>query len=342
MLTGRYYLQDYSTQDAQFKGLMDAGVTTAQTLNLRPGIALSASQVANLTSDIIWMEQQQVTLADGSTQSVLVPKVYVRANQGAIRGDGSFIAAERVNLSLTGNLDNQGLISAQKTLNIDADNINNTNGGRLRAADARLTAENKITNVGGSIFADNTLGLKAKSVENTSTTFTTNNQLGASSATRTGIDQVASIGVGDGLRGQVDANGKALTTLAINATNDVTFNAGILNNQGGNTQIVSKEGNVAFNAINTGNKIRAIGDANNYYIDGQSQDIGSRVSSYGDLDIAAKNVSGTAATLTSDSGNTSIYAEKDITCFKPCCVGHEIGRAVEQAYTYPDCDSQKK
>ena len=313
MLTGRYYLQDYSTQDAQFKGLMDAGVTTAQTLNLRPGIALTASQVANLTSDIIWMEQQQVTLADGSTQSVLVPKVYVRANRGAIRGDGSFIAAERVNLSLTGNLDNQGLISAQKTLNINADNINNTNGGRLRAADARLTAENKITNVGGSIFADNTLGLKAKSVENTSTTFTTNNQLGASSATRTGIDQVASIGVGDGLRGQVDANGKALTTLAINATNDVTFNAGILNNQGGNTQIVSKEGDVTFNAINTGNEIRAIGDANNYYIDGQSQDIGSRVSSYGDLDIAAKNVSGTAATLTSDSGNTSIYAEKDIT-----------------------------
>lgn len=313
MLTGRYYLQDYSTQDAQFKGLMDAGVTTAQTLNLRPGIALTASQVANLTSDIIWMEQQQVTLADGSTQSVLVPKVYVRANQGAIRGDGSFIAAERVNLSLTGNLDNQGLISAQKTLNINADNINNTNGGRLRAADARLTAENKITNVGGSIFADNTLGLKAKSVENTSTTFTTNNQLGASSATRTGIDQVASIGVGDGLRGQVDANGKALTTLAINATNDVTFNAGILNNQGGNTQIVSKEGDVTFNAINTGNEIRAIGNANNYYIDGQSQDIGSRVSSYGDLDIAAKNVSGTAATLTSDSGNTSIYAEKDIT-----------------------------
>lgn len=313
MLTGRYYLQDYSTQDAQFKGLMDAGVTTAQTLNLRPGIALSASQVANLTSDIIWMEQQQVTLADGSTQSVLVPKVYVRANQGAIRGDGSFIAAERVNLSLTGNLDNQGLISAQKTLNIDADNINNTNGGRLRAADARLTAENKITNVGGSIFADNTLGLKAKSVENISTTFTTNNQLGASSATRTGIDQVASIGVGDGLRGQVDANGKALTTLAINATNDVTFNAGILNNQGGNTQIVSKEGNVAFNVINTGNEIRAIGDANNYYIDGQSQDIGSRVSSYGDLDIAAKNVSGTAATLTSDSGNTSIYAKNDVT-----------------------------
>ena len=313
MLTGRYYLQDYSTQDAQFKGLMDAGVTTAQTLNLRPGIALTASQVANLTSDIIWMEQQQVTLADGSTQSVLVPKVYVRANRGAIRGDGSFIAAERVNLSLTGNLDNQGLISAQKTLNINADNINNTNGGRLRAADARLTAENKITNVGGSIFADNTLGLKAKSVENTSTTFTTNNQLGASSATRTGIDQVASIGVGDGLRGQVDANGKALTTLAINATNDVTFNAGILNNQGGNTQIVSKEGDVTFNAINTGNEIRAIGDANNYYIDGQSQDIGSRVSSYGDLDIAAKNVSGTAATLTSDSGNTSIYAKNDVT-----------------------------
>src|SRR5699024_12034732 len=123
----------------------------------------------------------------GSTQSVLEPKVYVRANQGAIRGDGSFIAAERVNLSLTGNLDNQGLISAQKTLNINADNINNTNGGRLRAADARLTAENKITNVGGRIFADNTIELKGKSCETTSTTLTTNNQRGARCATRPDI-----------------------------------------------------------------------------------------------------------------------------------------------------------
>ena len=101
--------------------------------------------------------------------------------------------------------------------------------------------------------------------------------------------------------------------MAIDATNDVTFNAGVLNNQGGSTQIVSKDGDVAFNAIKTGNEIRAIGDDNNYYIDGQSQDIGSRVSSYGDLGIAAKNVSGTAATLTSDSGNTSIYAENDVT-----------------------------
>ncbi len=313
MLTGRYYLGNYSNQDEQYKGLMDAGISLAQTLNIRPGIALTASQVANLTSDIVWLEEQQVTLADGSRQTVLAPKVYVRAKQGAIRGDGSFIAAAQVNINLNEDLNNQGTIDGYKTLNITANNVNNTNGGRLSGADARINADNAISNVGGTIYADNTLGLSANTITNASSTYSTSTQLGASTSKRTGIDQVGLIGVGDGLKGQVDANGNPLTTLSISAKNDVVFAAGVASNKSGNTQILSEKGDVTFNAINTGNEIRAIGDANNYYTEGQTQDNGSRVTSYGNLTVAGNNVTGVAATLNSQTGTTSIYADNDVT-----------------------------
>ena len=55
---------------------MDAGITFARSQQLVPGVALSAAQVAQLTSDIVWLENQTITLKDGSQQTVLVPKVY--------------------------------------------------------------------------------------------------------------------------------------------------------------------------------------------------------------------------------------------------------------------------
>ena len=44
---------------------MDAGITFAQKFNLRPGIALTPSQVAQLTTDIVWFESQPVSLGNG-------------------------------------------------------------------------------------------------------------------------------------------------------------------------------------------------------------------------------------------------------------------------------------
>jgi len=44
-LTGNYYLGDYTNLDLQYQALMDAGVSFAQSYGLRPGIALSATQI---------------------------------------------------------------------------------------------------------------------------------------------------------------------------------------------------------------------------------------------------------------------------------------------------------
>ena len=48
---------------------------------IAPGIALSAEQMALLTSDIVWLERKTITLADGSTAQVIAPQVYLRKLQ---------------------------------------------------------------------------------------------------------------------------------------------------------------------------------------------------------------------------------------------------------------------
>jgi len=54
-LTGRRFLPGNSSGEAQFKALMESGISEASALHLTPGIALSDAQVANLTHDIVWV-----------------------------------------------------------------------------------------------------------------------------------------------------------------------------------------------------------------------------------------------------------------------------------------------
>ena len=54
-LTGQRFLDGYADDETQFAALMNAGARFAQTWKLRPGIALSAEQMAALTTDIVWL-----------------------------------------------------------------------------------------------------------------------------------------------------------------------------------------------------------------------------------------------------------------------------------------------
>ena len=314
VLTGRYYLADYNNQDIQYKGLMDAGVTAAQTLNLRPGIALTASQVANLTTNIVWLVQQDVALADGTTQSVLVPKVYIRQAAGQIDGTGNLIAANNIDMQLTGNLSNQGNIVGHKQVKINASNLTNQNGGVIAGDYVQIGTVNDLNNLGGTLQADNAMQLNVGGdLNNQSTTYKTEAVKGASTSRRTGINQIASIYVGDGFKGQVDADGNPLTTFVTNVGGNTTFAAGRLDNLGGSSFIDTK-GNVALDAVNVSYQSNSIGDANNYYKQGASQDIGSQLNSSNDLIIKAGNdVTGTAAQINSDNGTIGVIAGNDVT-----------------------------
>ncbi len=55
-LTGRRFLDGYGSDEDQYRALLEAGATFAQTWNLRPGVALTAEQMAQLINGLLEVE----------------------------------------------------------------------------------------------------------------------------------------------------------------------------------------------------------------------------------------------------------------------------------------------
>ena len=192
-LTGQRFLDDYSNEEAQYKALMNNGLTYAKAFNLRPGIALSPDQLAQLTSDMVWLVTQEVTLADGSKQSVLVPQVYVRVKDGDVDGTGALLAGHDIQLNLTGDITNTGTIAGRDLVQISASNIRNL-GGNVSAAAVALLASEDIDNIGGQIQAQSAALLSdGRDLNITTTTQSASGRTGVSTYSQTGIDRVAGL-----------------------------------------------------------------------------------------------------------------------------------------------------
>lgn len=185
-LTGYRYLDGFNNDEDQYAALMNAGVTFAKQYGLRPGVALSAAQMAQLTSDIVWLVEQTVTLPDGSTQRVLVPQVYVRVLPGDIDGSGSLLSADATVIKSAGDVMNKGTIAGRTMVSISADNVNNLDGGRIAGGGIGINAQNDLNNIGGSITARDAMTLKAGRDLNIRTTVQT-------AAGNTAIDRVAGV-----------------------------------------------------------------------------------------------------------------------------------------------------
>ncbi|MDO9365496.1 MAG: S-layer family protein, partial [Methylotenera sp.] len=80
-LTGRRFLTGYASDEAQYQALMMNGVTFAQAHQLVPGVALSAAQIAQLTSDIVWLVEQTVNQSR-LTPLILTPLILRAGNFG--------------------------------------------------------------------------------------------------------------------------------------------------------------------------------------------------------------------------------------------------------------------
>lgn len=92
LATGQRFVGDYTDNESQYKALLAAGADFATQYGLTVGTALSEEQMRHLTSDIVWLVEQTVTLPDGSQQTVLTPQVYLAVKPGDLRGDGTLIA----------------------------------------------------------------------------------------------------------------------------------------------------------------------------------------------------------------------------------------------------------
>ncbi|HFC8495723.1 TPA: hemagglutinin repeat-containing protein, partial [Neisseria subflava] len=300
-LTGYRRLDGYPNDEAQFQALMDAGISFARTQQLTPGIALSPEQVARLTSDIVWLESQTVTLADGSSQSVLVPKVYVLARPGDLNSAGGLISADALQLN-AGRIDNRGTLAGRRIVDLAAGDISNS--GRIGGKNVILDAQQQIDITGGSIEAEQLLSLKADNITLQSSTA----QSGDSHNGRTTVDRVAGLYVS----GTEDGQG----LLSLEAGHDIKLNGARLANRArdGRTQVVSHQGSVTLGTVRTESheSYGAANDKNHRHIH-QSAEAGSRIEAAGNITVSAgKELSIRQGQIDSQNGRTTLAAQGNI------------------------------
>ena len=158
-LTGRPYLSTYGSDLEQFKALMDAGTTAAQEMNLQVGVALTAEQIASLTSDIVWLVEEVV-----NGEKVLVPEVYLASvREEDLTHTGALIVGGEVEIYSKQNIQNIGTIRADGTVDLRGQNL--ANKGTVSGENLNVHADESITNI-GSIQAKDDVSLKADTITN--------------------------------------------------------------------------------------------------------------------------------------------------------------------------------
>ncbi|AWH89383.1 hemagglutinin repeat-containing protein [Limnobaculum parvum] len=300
-LTGQRFLNGYANDEEQYMALMNSGVEFAQKYHLSLGIALTPEQMANLTSDIVWLVSRDVTLPDGSIQTVLVPQVYAMIRPQDIDGSGALLAGKQVNLQLTGDLVNQGRILAGDKLNVLAQNIQNQ-GGSISGNNVMLLANNDINNIGGLMQGFDSLRLQAGHDINLITTTTQGEKAGRNGSSHTAINQVAALAVNND-------NG----TLQLSAGHDINLTAALLSNAGQNSDTTIEAGhNLNLNTVTEEKQRSYVWDKDNYRHEGSSQDVGTQITGGGNITLAAKNDVNARASQVESGGQLAVVAGNDI------------------------------
>ncbi len=297
-LTGYRRLDGYADDERQYRALLDNGVSAARELELVPGVALSASQVARLQHDIVWLVAESVTLPDGSKETVLVPRVTLRGEPTA--AGGSLISATRIDIENATTLDNQGELRARDTLNLGGEHL--ANRGTIRGARVRLAGEDEITFTGGAALARESLRLIAKRVALKATTLRSGDAKNGQTIL--------------GRRARLTVDGARPGLLQIAAEQDITLAAAALENRsaGGATKVHAGEGDLELGGVETAfhEKVAALSDKNHRH-HSVTAEIGSRVTSRGTIELGAgKNVTIRQGQIQSRDAGLSIAAGEKV------------------------------
>ncbi|WP_439331829.1 beta strand repeat-containing protein, partial [Pseudomonas syringae] len=154
--TGQAFIDGQTSNEAQFKYLMNNAIASKQQLNLAVGVSLSSQQVAALTHDIVWLEEHEV-----NGEKVLVPVLYLAQADNRLGPTGALIAGNDVSLIAGQNLDNVGTLHAANNLSAVAGN-NLINTGLIEAGNRLdLLAGNDLINTAGGIIKGRDVSLTA-------------------------------------------------------------------------------------------------------------------------------------------------------------------------------------
>ncbi|MDC0690718.1 hemagglutinin repeat-containing protein [Mitsuaria sp. RG] len=154
--TGQQFIDGQTSGEQLFKYLMDNAIRSKDQLQLSLGVGLTASQVAALTHDIVWMEKHVV-----NGEEVLVPVLYLAQANNRLAPNGALIAGQDVQLIAGENLTNAGTLHASRNLSATAGN-NLVNTGLVQAGERlELLAGNNLSNSAGGIITGRDVSLTA-------------------------------------------------------------------------------------------------------------------------------------------------------------------------------------
>lgn len=331
-LTGRRFLDGYASDEDQYRALLEAGATVAGEWGLRPGVALTAEQMARLTSDIVWLVEQDVTLADGSTARALVPQVYLRVMPGDLDHNGALLAGADVDIKLRGDLVSNGSIAGRQLVSIDAGNIRNIGGGQISGQQVGLKASGNIDIIGSTVTATDVLALKAGgdiTVASTTRGWQDNGDLLTQSTTT--LDRVAGLYV---------TNTDGAGVLSVNAGGNVELRAAQLANAGadGLTAIVAG-GDINLTSVAEQRSVSLTHDARNFSNQSQLTHTGTTITGAGDvvlnagrdLNLAAANVSAANALVAQAGRDINSVAVVDTQTFESGAKSRNHSREVTAA-----------
>ncbi len=304
-LTGRRFLDGHASDEDQYRALLEAGATVASAWGLRPGVALTAEQMARLTSDIVWLVEQDVTLADGSTVRALMPQVYLRVMPGDLDTNGALLAGADIDIKLRGDLVNNGAIAGRQLVSIDAGNIRNVSGGQISGQQVGLQATHDIDIIGSTVTATDAIGLKAGgniTVASTTREWRDNGDLLVQQTTT--LDRVAGLYV---------TNKDGAGVLSVNAGGNVELRAAQLANAGtgGLTAIVAG-GDLSLTSVAEQRSVSLTHDARNFNNQSQLINIGTTISGAGDVVLKAGNDLNLSAANVSAANALVAQAGRDI------------------------------
>ena len=302
-LTGRRFLDGYASDEAQYRALLEAGATVASEWGLRPGVALTEAQMAQLTSDIVWLVEQTVTLADGSTTTALVPQVYLRLRPGDLDGQGTLLAGANVDIKLANGLVNTGDIAGRKLVTIDAGNIEHL-GGSISGQYVGLASDKDIRIAGATVTATDALSVQAAGNVTVASTVETLGAGGTHAFEITQLDRVAGLYVtnpsGDGV-------------LSVVAGGDISLQAAQIRNAGadGLTQLAAG-GSLDLGALTLGQRNDSTYDERNHVRSSQTTHAATTVQGGGDVVLAAGKDINLAAAQIKAGGGLALQAGGDI------------------------------
>ncbi len=283
-LTGRRFLEGFANDDAQYKALMDAGVTFASAYGIRPGVALTPEQMAQLTADIVWLVEQDVRLTDGSTTRALVPQVYVKTRDGDLNTAGALISAESIDFKVN-HLVNTGTIAGRQMVRMDGGNLNNL-GGRITAAAVDLKARQDINNVGGTIDARDLMVLEAG--RDLHVASTTRHDAGNHLAS-THVDRIAGLYL----------TGKSNGVLLASAGNNMNLRgAAVINSSEDGFTGLQAGKDIALDSVRTGYSQGSAANPDQKRLEAQERDSGSVIRAAGNVVLdAGQDVKARAAEI---------------------------------------------